>query len=61
MLALVNYSYYNAQEATIENFSPTIIPVSGSIVISITGNNLDISNASLTRILVVDVPCIQPR
>ncbi|XP_065902814.1 plexin-B-like isoform X2 [Dysidea avara] len=45
-------------EVTISGFYPTKIPRSGDIVINVTGNNFNISDPSLARIDIVEIPCI---
>ena len=42
---------------SISNFTPERIPKSGNIIITIFGNNFDISDPMLAQIELAEIPC----
>ena len=49
---------YATQVVTIQGFFPVRIPISANILITITGNNFDIGNSSLSRVEIADTTCM---
>ena len=49
---------YATQEVAIQGFLPVRIPISANILITITGNNFDIGNSSLSRVEIADTTCM---
>ena len=43
---------------SIADFDPERIPQSGNIIITIIGNNFDISNPMLAQIQLAEIPCL---